>query len=146
MKKISLICLALLLSVFTSAFGQKSSDLVGIWQLCNNGTEVRNASEIQPCHIWKVIYKNKKFCQYWSWNDNNVCTVTHEGTYKFKKNNVYVEHIKSHAFDEGIVGTETVINYEFLNDDLVVFTFKLANKDKQYKELWSRVKMDKNLF
>ena len=141
MKKFSLICLVLLLGVFTSAFSQKSKDLVGIWQLCNNGTEVKGGADLVPCYIWKVIYKNGEFCQYWVSNEDKVCNIMHDGTYKFKKNNTYVEHIKRHAFDPKIVDTKTVINYRFLNKDTVVFTFKLANREKQYQEVWARVKM-----
>ena len=141
MKKFSLICLVLLLGVFTSAFSQKAENLVGIWQLCNNGEKVSEGASLQPCNIWKVITKKGKFCQYWTSNENNVCTIMHDGTYKFKKNNTYIEHIERHAFDPKIVDTKTVINYKFLNDDLVLFTFKLANHEKQYQELWARVKM-----
>ena len=143
MKKFSLICLVLLLGVFTSAFSQKSSDLVGIWQLCNNGESVqRGVTNLKPCNIWKVITKKgKKFCQYWAPNENGLCTVMHEGTYKFKGDDTYVEHIQSHAFDKGVIDTKTVINYRFINPDMVVFTFKLANHEQQYEELWARVKM-----
>ena len=142
MKKFSLICLVLFFGVFTTAFSQKEK-LVGIWQLCNNGPEVKGSSNLRPSYIWKVIDKKGNFCQYWVSNENNVCTIMHDGTYKTKKNNTYIENIKRHAFDESIVGTTTVINYRFVNDDQVIFTFKLANKDQTYQELWARVKMVK---
>ena len=141
MKKFSLICLVLLLGVFTSAFSQKSKDLVGIWQLCNNGTQVKSGTALVPCYIWKVIDKNGKFCQFWVSNEDRVCTVMHDGKYKIKKNDTYIEYIKRHAFDQSIVDTKTVINYHFLNEDTVIFTFKLANREKQYQEVWARVKM-----
>ena len=142
MKKFSLICLVLLLGVFASAFSQKSENLVGIWQLCNNGNQVKGGSDLNPAFIWKVIYKDGRFCQYWVSNENQVCNIMHDGTYKIKKRkDQYIEHIERHAFDPSIVDSKTVINYKFLNDNLVVFTFKLHNHDGVYQEVWSRVKM-----
>lgn len=140
MKKFSLICLVLFFGVFTAAFSQKEK-LIGVWQLCNNGPVVKGSNTLRPAYIWKVITKKGNFCQYWVSNENNVCTIMHDGTYKTKKNNTYIEHIKRHAFDQSIVGTTTVINYKFINDDQVIFTFKLANKNQTYQELWARVKM-----
>lgn len=144
MKKIGLISFILLCGVFTSAFSQgKAKDLVGIWQLCNNGETVSGTTNLQAANIWKVIGKDGRFCQFWTSDVNNLCTIMHEGTYKVKKGQTYIEHVKSHAFDEGIVNTKTEIHYRFLNENQMVFTFKLANSNQQYQELWTRVRMVK---
>lgn len=91
--------------------------------------------------VWKILYSNGKFCQFMLMYKDGTCALTHEGTYEVTSDDTYTEHITEHAVDKELIGTNTRLNYRFMNDDMVVFTYKLQGRNDEFREIWKRVKL-----
>ena len=142
MKKRFLIGLVLFLGVITSAVSQiKSNKLEGIWQYCEEVKKSDGQKVLACSPVWKVLYSDGKFSQFMLMYKDGTCALTHQGTYEVNSENTYTEHITQHAVDKKLIGTHTLLNYKFVNDDMVKFTFKLEGRDDEFCETWKRVKL-----
>lgn len=141
MKRSLLTCIILFFGVFMTAFSQKGTNkLAGVWQFCSE-IEQENGVKVMACSpIWKVLQADGKFCQFILAYKDGMCALTHEGTYEINSDNTYTEHISQHAVDKKLIGTNTVLEYRFVNDDMVVLTFKLQDRKDEFREIWKRVK------
>ena len=142
MKKTILIGLVLFLGVCSSVFSQtKSNNLEGIWQYCEEVKKPDGEKVLACSPIWKILYSDGKFVQFMLMYKDGTCAMTHNGTYEVNSENVYTEHITQHAVDKELIGTHTKLNYQFVNDDMVKFSFKLEGRKDEFREIWKRVKL-----
>lgn len=140
MKKSILISLVLFLSCCVPVLSQqKLEKFVGVWQLCNQVKQDNGAVVIAYSPIWKVLQPDGKFSQFVLAYKNGKCAITHRGTYEVNSDELYTEHITMHAVDKAIVGTKTLLNYHFINDNELELNFKLQGREDKFHEIWYRV-------
>ena len=142
MKKTFIIGLVLFMGIFTAAFSQHTSNkLKGIWQYCQI-VKGEGGEKVMACSpIWKILYSDGKFSQFMLMYKDGGCALTHHGSYVVESDSTYREHITDHAVDKDLIGAETKLNYRFVNDDMVVLTYKLKGRDSEFREVWKRLKL-----
>lgn len=145
MTKKFLMLLAFALGSMTiSAQSVKKADLVGTWQLCNMIDGMLDSSpEIKRAPYLKVFSPGGALTNLMISKEGDVF-LTMEGTYEKKSDSSYVEHIKKLLVSSAMNGVDNVMKYEFLNENLMIITFKITDENGEKlncQEVWERVSM-----
>lgn len=145
MTKKFLMLLAFALGSMTiSAQSVKKADLVGTWQLCNMIDGMLDSSpEIKRAPYLKVFSPGGALTNLMISKEGDVF-LTMEGTYEKKSDSSYVEHIKNLLVSSAMNGVDNVMKYEFLNENLMIITFKITDENGtklNCQEVWERVSM-----
>lgn len=118
----------------------KNKALEGVWQSCAIDVgEKGYGVKLNP--ILKVLAPDKTFMNLFAGAGNVSASILAQGTYKPNSDHTYVEVLEKSVMAPFIAGAKNEITFEFLNDNLVKFTFAVPGKKEPWTEYWYRILM-----
>ncbi|MDD3038479.1 TonB family protein [Bacteroides sp.] len=116
----------------------KNAALEGVWQSCSVKT-IGEEYHIYRVQVLKILSSDGTFMNIFTGDNKAGVVITASGTYQKESENTYVETLEKSAIDLFKEGSKNSITFEFLNDNLVKFTFSIPGKDTPWEEYWFRV-------
>lgn len=125
---------------FSIPIGQEITNktLEGVWQSCTvEPGEKEYGVKLIP--VLKVLASDKTFMNVFTGDNSVSAAILTQGTYKKTSDQTYVEVVKKTVIATFKAETKNEITFEFLNNNLVKFTFAIPGKEEPWTEYWYRI-------
>lgn len=116
----------------------KDKSLIGVWQLCKQVERSEGTCKMFAMPILKMLSSDGTF-QNVIIEAGAPAMMTLEGNFKQTSESTYAETIKKSLFPSLKKGDVNVINYQFLNDNLIELKFHIEGVGEEITEYWARV-------
>lgn len=116
----------------------KDKSLIGVWQLCKQVERNESTCKMFAMPILKIFSSDGTF-QNVIIEAGAPAMMTLDGNFKQTSESTYTETIKKSLFTSLKKGAVNVINYQFLNDNLIEIKFHIEGIEKEFTEYWVRV-------
>lgn len=125
---------------FSIPMGQEimNKTVEGVWQSCAvEPGEKEYGVRLVP--ILKVLASDKTFMNIFTGDGSVSAAILTQGTYKKTSDHTYVEVVKKTVIATFKAEAKNEITFEFLNNNLVKFTFAIPGREEPWTEYWYRV-------
>lgn len=116
----------------------KNTALEGVWQSCSlKIVDDKYHVRLEP--VLKILSSDGVFMNIFTGDNKVGAMISAQGTYNKESDDTYVESLEKSAINLFKEGSKNAITFNFLNDNLVKFTFVIPGKDALWEEYWCRV-------
>ncbi len=118
----------------------KNTALEGVWQSCSlKMVDDKYHVRLEP--VLKILSSDGTFMNIFTGDNKVGAMISAQGTYSKESDDTYVELLEKSAIDLFKEGSKNGISFNFLNDNLVKFTFVIPGRDALWEEYWFRVSL-----
>lgn len=118
----------------------KNTALEGVWQSCSlKMVDDKYHVRLEP--VLKILSSDGTFMNIFTGDNKVGAMISAQGTYSKESDDTYVELLEKSAIDLFKEGSKNAITFNFLNDNLVKFTFVIPGRDALWEEYWFRVSL-----
>lgn len=118
----------------------KNTALEGVWQSCSlKMVDDKYHVRLEP--VLKILSSDGTFMNIFTGDNKVGAMISAQGTYSKESDDTYVELLEKSAIDLFKEGSKNAITFNFLNDNLVKFTFVIPRRDALWEEYWFRVSL-----